>query len=54
MGGDDAPFSQRMWALGAHWVPSPRGRRGCMFMLIAAFVFIMLLLITMAIVSAIS
>jgi hypothetical protein len=51
MGDEDAPFSQRMWGLGARWVPSPRGRRGCMVMLIATFVLLMLVLIVMVLTS---
>jgi hypothetical protein len=52
MGGDDKPFSQRMWGLGRRVSPRPGARRGCMFVLIAAAVVLVAVLIIAVIAAA--
>ena len=50
MGEDDRPFSERMWGLGGRQLsPTPGGRRGCMLMLVAAFVGIVVVLIALVV-----
>jgi len=40
MGPEDRPFSERYWGLGRQIAPTAAGRRGCLLMLGAAFVLI--------------
>ena len=50
MGDDDLPFSARQWGLGRRLVPSPRGRRGCMFMLLVGFaIFVVAIVFAVAV-----
>jgi hypothetical protein len=52
MGGDDRPFSQRMWGLGRRVSPRSGVRRGCMFVLIVAAVVMVAMLIVAVILWA--
>jgi hypothetical protein len=51
MGGDDAPFSQRMWGLGARMAPTARGRSGCTIMLVVTLIVIVAALIFAAVIG---
>ena len=46
---EDAPAWRRVAGIGHAWHPSPRGRTGCMVLLIAALVLVLLLALLEAI-----
>jgi hypothetical protein len=48
--GEEESFSER-WILGRRLYPTPRGRRGCMFMLLAGFVVIVTAVILTSVVG---
>jgi hypothetical protein len=45
MGPEDRSFSERYWGLGRQLSPTAAGRRGCMLMLVAGFVVIVVAVI---------